>query len=404
MIKRELYMKQLRDFRDKPVIKVITGMRRSGKSAMLELLQEELLSAGVGKNQIVYINFESLRYEEYKEYHRLYNHIAEQSEKNGCRLYVLLDEIQEVEQWEKAVNSLRVDIDCDIYITGSNAKLLSGELATILAGRYVEIHVYPLTFKEYLDFAHNNNEEEKLTIEENFANFLRYGGLPGIHQMKWNDNLILQYLQDIYNSVLLKDVIQRNKIRDTELLNKIVLYIMDNIGNTFSAKKVADFLKAQGRRVSVETVYNYLDALENAFLLYRVPRYDIKGKKLLETMDKFYLSDMGLRHSVIGYREQDIGGVLENIIFLELRQRGYAVNIGKQGAAEVDFVADTFDDRKYFQIAYVLTVENMDREFGSLENIQDNYEKMVLSTDKLLNINRGGIRQRNIISYLCEQS
>lgn len=402
MIQRERYMQQIRDFMDKPVIKIITGMRRSGKSALLELTRQELLGRGINEKNIISINFESLRYEALKDYKALYAEISTQVGRTSGRIYILLDEIQEVSSWEQVVNSLRVDFDCDIYVTGSNARLLSGELATLLAGRYVEIRVYPLDFKEYLDFSATNEEEASLSKQEQFANFLRFGGLPGIHQMKWEETRIMQYLHDIYNSVLLKDVIARNKIRDTALLESIVLYLMDNIGNTFSAKTISDFLKSQGRKLSTETVYNYLKALENAFLIHKAVRFDIKGKRVLETQEKYYLSDLGLRHAVIGYRDNDIAGVLENTVYLELLRRGYSVNIGKQDVTEVDFVANTADDRLYIQVSYVLTPENTDREFAPLEAITDNYRKLVLSTDTLLRINRGGIQQKSIMDFLMD--
>lgn len=400
MIQREQYMSQIRDFIDRPVIKVLTGMRRSGKSALLELTKEELLKRGIPKKNIIYINLESLRYERLKEYHALYEEITNCVEQTDGRVYILLDEIQEVHGWEQAINSLRVDFDCDIYITGSNAKLLSGELATLLAGRYVEIRVFPLDFSEYLDFASQNLEEVNLTKQEHFANFLRFGGLPGIHQMKWDENRIMQYLMDIYNSVLLKDVIARNNIRDTALLEGIVKYIMDNVGNIFSAKTICDFLKNQGRKLSTETVYNYLRALESAFLIHKVQRFDIKGKKILETQEKYYLCDLGIRHAVLGYRNNDIAGLLENIIYLELLRRGYTVTIGKQGVTEVDFVADKQENRIYIQVCYVLTEDNTNREFAPLEAISDNYEKVVITMDSIFSFNRGGIRQKNVVDFL----
>ena len=403
MITRERYMGQIRDFMDKPVVKVITGMRRCGKSALLELTRQELLQRGIPAQNIIAMNFESLRYEHLKEYKALYHEVLKATCNAEGRLYILLDEIQEVDGWEQAVNSFRVDLDCDIYVTGSNAKLLSGELATLLAGRYVEIQVYPLDFQEYLTFAASNADEAGLTQEQHFTNFLRYGGLPGIHLMKWDDSRIMQYLMDIYRSVLLKDVIARNKIRDTALLESILQYLMDNIGNTFSAKTISDFLKSQGRKLSTETVYNYLKALESAFLIHKASRFDIKGRRILETLEKYYLSDLGIRHTVIGYRSNDIAGILENVVFLELLRRGYTVHIGKQDVAEVDFVADKSDDRLYLQVCYVLTPENTDREFAPLEAIADNYEKVVLSTDTLLSFNRSGIRQKNIIGFLMEK-
>jgi len=395
-------MQPVRDFMDKPVVKIITGMRRSGKSGLLELTRQELLARSVNGQNIIFINFESLRYEALRNYQALYAEIADRAEQTKGRLYILLDEIQEVDGWERVVNSLRVDFDCDLYVTGSNARLLSGELATLLAGRYVEIRVYPLDFKEYLDFAAGNEVEAKLTRQEQFSHFVHFGGLPGIHQIKWEESRIMQYLNDIYNSVLLKDVVARHKIRDTELLERIVFYLMDNIGNTFSAKTISDFLKSQGRKLSTETVYNYLKALESAFLIHKAVRFDIKGKRILETQEKYYLADIGLRHAVMGYRDNDIAGVLENIVFMELLRRGFSVKIGKQNGAEVDFVADRTDERLYIQVCYILTPENIDREFTPLEAIADNYEKLVLSADTLLPVNRGGIRQRNIIDFLLE--
>ena len=403
MIARELYMRQIRDFIDKPVVKVITGMRRCGKSIIMEFAKQEVRKRGVSENNIFYVNFESLENENLKNYKDLYRTVKETVKKTSGKVYIFLDEIQEVSEWEKAINSFRVDFDCDIYLTGSNAKLLSGELATLLSGRYVEIKVYPLSFEEYLDFAKSNEEEKNFTRQENFKNYLRYGGLPGIHQMKWDDNRIMQYLTDIYNSVLLNDVIKRNHIRDTALLERIVAYLMDNIGNTFSAKTISDFLKNQGRRLSAETVYTYIKALENAFLVYKVQRYDIKGKHLLETQEKYYVSDLGLRHAIIGYRDNDIGGVLENVVFEELLRRNWKVNIGKQNTAEVDFVANQNHNRIYIQVCYALNENNMDHEFNPLLNISDHYKKIVLSTDTLLSIDRDGVQQVNIIDYLLEK-
>ena len=402
MIQRNRYLKQLRDFIGRPVIKVLTGMRRSGKSVLLELLREELLAQGVAAENILSVNLESLRYEKLKDYHALYEEVTAKAGETDGRLYLLLDEIQETAGWEKAVNSFRVDFDCDIYLTGSNARLLSGELATLLSGRYVEIPVYPLDFKEYLAFAAANPEEGSRSREERFEEYLRFGGLPGIHQMKWQPEGISLYLQDIYRSILLKDVIARNRIRDTELLERIIRYVMDNIGNTFSAKTIADFLKSQGRRLSVETVYNYLDALTAACLVHRVPRYDIKGKKLLETQEKYYLSDLGLRHAVIGYRPRDIAGLLENVVYLELRRRNYQVRIGKQREAEVDFVASRGAERIYIQVCYLLTEENARREFAPLEAIRDHHGKVVLSLNAIPGIEENGIRQENLIRFLLE--
>jgi len=400
VIKRSRYLNQIVDFIDKPIVKVLTGMRRSGKSALLELARQELLDRGIAASNIILLNFESLLYEHLKNYRSLYSEVSAITKSVEGRVYILLDEIQEVDGWEKAVNSFRVDFDCDIIITGSNARMLSGELATLLAGRYVEIHVYPLSFHEFLAFASENPQQANHLVDENLSYYLRLGGLPGIHQLKWEQSRILQYLTDIYNSVLLKDVISRNKIRDVPLLENIIRYVMDNIGNLFSAKSVSDFLKNQGRKLSTETVYNYLRALEDALLIYKVGRFDIKGKRFLETGEKYFLSDLGLRHAVIGYRDNDISGILENIVYLELRRRGYVVSVGKQGAYEVDFVAERADERVYIQVTYTLTEDNTEREFAPLEAINDNYEKLVVTTDTLISANRNGIRSVNFTDFL----
>ena len=402
MIVRETYMKKIRSFMDRPVVKVISGMRRCGKSVLLELTKEELLKRGVLKEQIFSVNFESLQYEDLKDYKALHKAILAASKAAKGRLYLFIDEIQEVESWEKVVNSIRVDCDCDIYITGSNARLLSGELATLLSGRYVEIRVFALSFGEYLTFAKTNEDEVMLSQEQHFANFLRYGGLPGIHEMNWDETALMQYLSDMFNSVLLKDVVKRNNIRDIDLLERVILYLFDNIGNTFSAKTISDFLKNQGRKLSTDTVYTYINALESAFLIHKVGRFDIKRKRLLETQEKYFVSDLGLRHATIGYRDNDIGGVLENVVYLELIRRGWSVTIGKQGSCEVDFVATRTNERLYVQVCYILTEDNTQREFAPLEAIDDNYEKIVLSTDSLMSFNRKGIRQRNIIEFLLD--
>lgn len=405
MIKRELYLKKIRNFIDKPVIKVITGMRRSGKSMILKLISQELLEKGISSQNIIYINFESLMFSDLTEFKSLYNHIIEKSQTLTEKVYILLDEIQEVEHWEKAVNSFMVDLDCDIYITGSNANLLSSELATYIAGRYVEIKVYPLSFREYIDFAKIQNPQNILSNEEYFEQYLQFGGLPGIHNFNYDKSNIYQYLSDIYSSILLKDVVAKNNIRDVELLERIILYIFDNIGNTFSAKNVSDFLKSQGRKLSRETVYNYLKALESAYIISSVQRYDVKGKALLETMEKFYLTDLGFRHAKLGYRPNDIAGYLENIIYLELIRRKYTVNIGKLGTKEIDFIGTLENEKLYIQVTYLLaSPETVEREFSPLKKIGDNYPKYVLSMDNLGEYNIDGIVRKRIIDFLLEES
>ena len=404
MIKRNLYLEEIKKYMNKPLIKVITGMRRSGKSMILKLIQEELENTGIVKENIIYINFESLIFMDIKDFEALYKHIIEKTSDKKGKIYILLDEIQEVKGWEKAINSFLVDLDVDIYITGSNANLLSSELATYIAGRYIEIKIYPLSFQEYIDFASKNNKENVLSLDEYFNQYLNFGGLPGIHIFNYNKEEIYQYLADVYNSILLRDVIARNNIRDIELLERVVLYIMDNIGNTFSAKSISDFLKNQGRKLSIETIYNYLKALENAFIISKVQRYDIKGKNILETQEKYYLSDLGFRHAKLGYQSNDISGYLENIVFLELLRRKYKVNIGKQVNKEIDFVANLRDENLYLQISYLLaSPETIEREFSPLKSIKDNYPKMVLSMDNLPESNIEGIKRKRIIDFLLEK-
>ena len=404
MIKRNLYLEEIKKYINKPIIKVITGMRRSGKSMILKLIQEELQNIGIVKENIIYMNFESLIFMDIKDFEALYKHIIEKTSDKKGKIYILLDEIQEVKGWEKAINSFLVDLDVDIYITGSNANLLSSELATYIAGRYVEIKIYPLSFQEYIDFVSENNKENSLSLDEYFNQYLNFGGLPGIHIFNYNKEEIYQYLADVYNSILLRDVIARNNIRDIELLERVVLYIMDNIGNIFSAKSISDFLKNQGRKLSVETIYNYLKALENAFIISKVQRYDIKGKNILETQEKYYLSDLGFRHAKLGYQSNDISGYLENIVFLELLRRKYKVNIGKQDNKEIDFVANLRDENLYLQVTYLLaSPETIEREFSPLKSIKDNYPKMVLSMDNLPESNIEGIKRKRIIDFLLER-
>lgn len=401
MIKREMYLKEIRNFIDKPIIKVITGMRRSGKSMILKLISQELLEKGINSQNIIYINFESLMFSELTEFKKLYSYIIEKSQTLSGKVYILLDEIQEVQFWEKAINSFMVDLDCDIYITGSNANLLSSELATYIAGRYIEIKIYPLSFKEFIEFSKVNNPQQVLNTEEYFEQYLQFGGLPGIHNFNYDKTSIYQYLSDIYSSILLKDVIARNNIRDIDLLERIILYIFDNIGNTFSAKNVSDFLKSQGRKLSRETVYNYLKALENAYILSKIQRFDIKGKAILETMEKFYLTDLGFRHAKLGYRANDIAGYLENIVYLELLRKKYTVNIGKLKTKEVDFIGTYQDQKLYIQVTYLLaSKETIEREFSPLKEINDNYPKYVLSMDQIGEYNIDGIIRKKIIDFL----
>lgn len=396
---RNTYLNRLCAFHGSQLIRVITGMRRSGKSSLLLLYREWLINVQkIKKENIFYLNFESLQYSELSDYQKLYRHVLSSAERLSGKIYLLLDEIQIVSEWEKAINSLRVDVDCEIVITGSNAKLLSGELSTLLAGRYAEIKIYPLSFDEYLEFRKETNSSD----HEAFEDFLRFGGLPGLHELRANTQATNQYLNDVFNSVLLKDVISRHNIRDTELLDRIIRFIFDNVGSLFSAKNISDFLKSQGRKLSTETIYNYLTYLENAFVIERVKRFDLKGKKILETQEKIYASDVGIRNAVLGYKPTVIAGLLENLVYLNLRQKGFDVSVGKAGTQEIDFVATNEGQRIYIQVCYQLTPENFERELGPLKAIKDNYSKYVLTLSDLMYGDHEGILIKNLREFLAE--
>ena len=402
MIKREIYMEKVRLFIDKPVVKVITGMRRSGKSVILKLLREELLQRGISPERILYLNFESLGMGSLQDADGLHAFVTDIARQRRGRFYIMLDEIQQINGWERAIASFRVDLDCDIYVTGSNSGLLSTDIAARLAGRYVEIRIYPLSFAEHLDFTASMGEDEGKDTSRQFADYLRCGGLPGIHEMNINTDAVTPYLLDVYNSVLLKDVISRHRIRNAELLERTVLFLMDNVGNIFSAKRISDFLKSQNRRLGTETIYNYLNALESAYLIHKVSRWDIRGKCILETLEKYYFGDFGLKNALMGYSENAISGLLENVVFLELKRRGYEVFVGQGANCEIDFIARRRDETAYFQVAYLLaSPETVEREFAPLLNIRDNFPKYVLSMDEF-SFGRQGILHRNIRDWLLE--
>ncbi|GAB6153116.1 ATP-binding protein [Desulfosporosinus burensis] len=400
MIKRELYLEQLRPFIDKPLIKVLTGIRRSGKSAILMMLQEELTQRGTSAENIVYINFESMEYSDIDNAKSLYSFIKSKIT-TKLKYYILLDEIQEVKSWEKAVNSFLVDFNADIYITGSNSKLLSSELATYIAGRYIEINVTSLSFKENLQFKKILTGTDITDIQKEFIRFIRLGGFPILHTAGYSHEDAYKIIKDIYASAILRDIVQRNRIRNIELLEKIVKYVFENIGNMFSAKKVADYFKNQQRKVDIETVYNYLDALEGAFIIYRVPRYDLRGKEVLQTNEKYFIGDQGLKYAVMGYKDRDISGILENIVFLELKRKGYQVYVGKFDEKEIDFVAVKKEQKVYVQVAYKLAEEStVEREFGALLGIRDHYPKYVVTMEDFWQDNIEGIKHKNLAEFL----
>ncbi len=400
MHERNLYLDRIRPFVNTPVIKIITGMRRTGKSCFLRLIEKQLKQEGVSKERILFINLDSIEFETLKTHRDLHRFIQEKTAPKGNgKTYLFIDEIQEVLDWEKCVESLFSEERFDLFISGSNAHLLSSELATHLSGRYVEFPIYSLGFKEYLQFM----GKEEGNREESFSAYLKTGGFPALPHFDQDLDVIYQYISSLYNTILLKDVIKRNNLRNVALLENITRYAFDNIGNIFSAKKIADYLKSQRVSTGIETVQNYLAHICSTFALHKVQRYDIKGKRLLELHEKYYLGDIGLRHALLGYREADISGILENIVFLELKRRGYTVHIGKLGTLEIDFIATRAEEKIYIQIAYLLaSKETIQREFTPLLQIQDNYPKYVLSMDTLFGDDHKGIHRLNLIDFLLE--
>jgi hypothetical protein len=400
MLKRDLYLDRIIPFIDKPFIKVITGLRRSGKSALLELIKNHLLKNEVDENNIIYLNFESLANHSYTEIIPLYTFIKEKIVSKK-KYYLFFDEIQEVNQWEKVINSFLVDFNVDIYITGSNSHLLSSELATYITGRYVEFQIQTLNFNEYLDFSVAFKPDTLSNSKELFNNYLRLGGFPVIHTAVYTTESAYKIVYDIYSSAVLRDTIQRFQIRNVELLERIIRYVFDNIGNSFSAKNIADYFKSQLRKVDINTIYNYLNALESAFIINRVQRYDIKGKEILKTQEKFFLGDISFMYALMGYRDRYIGGILENIVLLDLKSKGYKVFVGKLDTKEIDFIAEKGNEKLYVQVCYLLAEQTtIDREFGVLKEIRDQYPKYVVSMDPLFEDNIDGIKHIHISDFL----
>lgn len=400
MILRKAYLEKLIRLKDTEFIKVITGVRRSGKSTLMMMYKQYLIENGVSEKEIVYMNFESAMFDEVNDYKILYEYIKGQVGANN-RTYILLDEVQNVLKWEKAINSLNVDFNVDIYLTGSNAYLLSSELSTLLSGRYIEIKMYPLSFKEFLVFNNYDNKD----LNDKFYEYLKYGGLPAITLIRDKSDLVMSYLKDIYNSIVKKDVIDRNGIKDVALLENIIKYLASNVGSPISSNKISDYLNSNkiSEKSNHITVDNYLNMLVNSFIIYRAERSDIKSKALLKTLGKYYIADIGLRNIILGFRNIDEGHILENIVYLELLRRGYNVSIGKIGEYEVDFVAENPEEIIYFQVTQTLREDAVkEREVRSLENIQDNYEKVILTMDKSINKDINGIKVKNLIDWLLE--
>ena len=402
MTKRELYIEKIKPFIDKDIIKVLTGIRRSGKSVMLKLIMEELKQNGIDEKQFININFENLINRELTTADKLHKYILKKASEIKKKCYIFLDEIQEVKDWEKCINSLRVneEYNFDIYITGSNAKLLSGELSTYLAGRYVEFVIYPFSFKEFLDTL--KSIQQNISIREAFQKYIKFGGMPFLYNLVFEEEPSLQYLKDIYSSIILKDITQRNKIRDTDLLERVINYLIMNVGNNFSATSISKFFKSENRKVSVETILNYIKAAEEAFLIYKVSRDDLIGKKILNVNEKYYIADHGIREAIFESNQRDINQIFENIIYLELLRKGYNIRVGKVDNLEIDFVCTKGNEKLYIQVAYLLAShETIEREFSSLEKINDNYPKYIISMDEF-DMSRNGIRHINIIDFLMK--
>lgn len=401
MVSRDTYLERLKAFKDNKLIKVITGIRRCGKSTLLELFKQYLINDGVADSNIIHINLELMKYDDVRDYKTFYKLITKQIQNND-RYYLLIDEVQQVEKWEKAVNSINVEYNVDVYLTGSNAYLLSSEISTLLSGRYVEIKMLPLSFREYLEFDHLPKE---WTIEDKFNQYLKFGSLPAVATIPQDNTTVNEFLLGIYNTVIVKDVISRNKIKDMALLEQIVKYVVANTGNIISASKISGYISSQGKGENTKstTVSNYLDMLEKAYIIYPVKRYDIKGKEQLKNLAKYYVVDTGIRNMLMGYSDSDFGHVLETVVYLELLRRGYQVFIGKWYDLEVDFIAVKQDEKKYYQVALSLLDEKVkQREIAPLKAIPDNYEKTILSMDKTYITDYEGIKFKNIIDFLME--
>lgn len=391
-------MKRIRPFINTELIKVFTGIRRSGKSVMLELVKNGLRKSGVSDKNFLCINFEQFSNSELLDANILHKRIVEFQKSADGKIYLFFDEIQEVDGWEKCINSCRVDFDCDIYITGSNAKLLSGELATYLAGRYVEFVIYPFSFAEFLEM--NRQKNSQIDKSACFTAFLKTGGMPFLANFLGDDSAKNQYLMDIYNSVVLKDVVKRNNIRDVDTLERIIAYAFSNIGHIFSATSLSKYFKSEKRNISHDTILNYLKFCTDAFLIYKISRYDLEGKKVLTVNEKYYCADHGLREAVFGKNTQNIDQILENIVCLELLRRNFKVFVGKKDESEIDFIAERNGVKIYVQVAYLLaSEETVRREFSVYDSIKDNFPKYVVSMDEF-DFSRNGIIHRNIRDFL----
>lgn len=398
MIERPLYVDKIMAYVDTPFVKILTGVRRCGKSTILKMIMERLKTErNIPEDRIISCRFDSMEYEDMTA-KQIYTLLKDQLSSTG-RTYLFLDEVQEIKGWEKVVNSLASDFDVDLYITGSNSRMMSSEIATYLTGRYVSFRIFTLSFGEYLMFKSKfaNVGEPKTEL----ANYVRLGGFPATHLQAYSQDEIYTIVRDIYNSTIFSDIVKRNQVRKIDQLERVVKYTFSNVGNTFSAKSIADYLKSERRSLDNETVYSYLEKLEKAYLLHRCSRYDLQGKEILKTQEKFYLADVALRYSVLGYNADSVASSLENIVYLELCRRGYTVNVGKTGDSEIDFVAVRQNEKIYVQVTQEINSEKTEkREYNRLLEIPDNYPKFVLTTDEFAGGNYEGIKTMHIADFL----
>lgn len=394
MIIRPHYMKMLKTYRDVPLVKILAGVRRCGKSTILEMLRDDLKNDGVSDDHIIFEQFTSEDMTEGLTDREMYSSIKEKMTDEG-KYYILLDEVQEIDGWEKAVNSLLENANTDIYVTGSNSKLMSSEISTYLTGRYISIPVFTLSFAEYLDFKKTSGGSEKELLNE----YIRTGGFPIVALGNFDDRSAYQIVEGIYTSVITNDISRRHNVTNIDLFNRVVKYIVENVGKPFSANAIVKFLKGEGRTLSVEAVYNYLEWLEKAFVIYRCQRFDLQGKSVLKTQEKFYLADASLKYCIMGFNPKSIASMLENIVYFELLRRGYEVYIGKLNTREIDFVAVQRDERVYVQVCRNLP-EDSDREIGNLLDIKDHYPKYVVTLDELAGGNVNGVKIVHLADFL----
>ena len=399
MIYRSDYMHQLQAFKDNKIIKVVTGVRRSGKSTLLQMYRDELIANGVSLSQIQFVNFELMKYDYIRTYRQLYDFIT-QNMVVGKKNYLFFDEIQQVEGWEKTINSLTLEYDTDIYVTGSNAYLLSSELATLISGRYVEIKMLPLSFKEYYEYYKNDGK----SADELFNEYLKYGGLPQLLSLPSDEKTISSFLESIYDTVILKDVVGRNKLKDIDLLKRVFAFVCGNVGSITSTNSMSKYIAMEAkldRSLRPATIRNILEMLENAFIIYKVNRYDVKGKEVLKSLEKYYVTDTGLKNTIVGYNLENYGHSIENVVYLELLRRGYKVYVGKCDNKEIDFVAIKKEETRYFQVTESLSdAKTQEREVAPFYSTNDFYEKTIITTDKTYATNINGIKIVNLTDFL----